>query len=240
MATRITTVQMSGSMRTTASFFPSTINVEDRTVEVVFASDREVLMYDWNIGRFNEILVCEPGAGDLTRLNNGAPLLNTHRQGSTSDVFGVVVAGTARFEGGKAIAKVRFSKRADVEPTFQDVKDGILTGISVGYMPHEYEEVKNVQDTIPTMRCTRWEATEISLAPVQADPDSRIRSAGDDTQPHTVHIIRTHSNSDTMENQQNGATSRYRTTHGDHSCCWRRYRSDRSSNQRNRSAHPRL
>ena len=72
-------------------------------------------------------------------------------------------------------------------------------------MPQEYEEVKSVQDTIPTMRCTRWEATEMSLAPVQADPDSRIRSAGDNDKPHTVHIIRTNSNSDTMENQENGA-----------------------------------
>ena len=95
-------------MLTRASFLPATIDEGERTVEVVFATDRQVLMYDWNIGRFNEILVCEPGAGDLSRLNNGAPLLNAHQQGSTADVVGVVVKDSARFENGKAIAKVRF------------------------------------------------------------------------------------------------------------------------------------
>ena len=200
------TENITGFMHTRATFNPSTIDKEARTVEVVFATEREVLMYDWNIGRFKEVLVCEDGAGDLARLNNGAPLLDTHRQGSTTNVLGVVVAGTARFVNGQAIAKVRYSKREDVEPVWQDVQDGILTGISVGYIVSIYEETIDVnENAIPTLRATKWEATEISHAPVQADPDSRVRSQDQNQDKHTIQFIRTNSNSSTMTDAEKKA-----------------------------------
>src|SRR5436190_14012241 len=115
-----------------ATFDLSTINKDRRTIDVVFATEREVMMFNWNIGLFREILVCDDSAGDLSRLNNGAPLLDTHAKGSVrTDGLGVVEK--AWFDSGKGRATIRFSKRADVEPVWQDVQDGCLTGISVGY-----------------------------------------------------------------------------------------------------------
>jgi hypothetical protein len=56
-----------------ATFDKQSINLERRTIDVVFATEREVMMYNWNVGLFREILICNEAAGDLTRLNNGAP-----------------------------------------------------------------------------------------------------------------------------------------------------------------------
>lgn len=154
---------------------PESINLEDRSFDVVFVTERQVLMYNWDIGYFNEILVCEDGAGDLTRLNNGAPLCDTHDTSSVRNILGSVAS--ARFENGQGMATVRMSKRPDVDSVWQDVQDGHIRGVSVGYQPIEYTSVENIaEQTIPSYRATKWEAYEISLAPVQADQDSMVRS----------------------------------------------------------------
>ncbi len=185
-------------MHTRALFQPATINDTERTVDVVFATEREVVMYNWSIGRFKEILVCNSTAGDLTRLNNGAPLLDTHNTyGGVRSILGSVVPGSAKFVNNQGVATIRFSSRTDVDGVWQDVKDGHLTGISVGYTPTTYEEITSVENTIPTLRAIKWEANEISLAPVQADRDSLIRSQGDKS-PHDITIIRTNSNPNKM------------------------------------------
>jgi hypothetical protein len=194
MPTVIENIQGSAQIR--AAFQPKSINTEERTVDVIFATENEVLMYDWSIGRFKEILVCEDGAGDLSRLNNGAPLCDTHLTYSVRTVLGVVVVGSARFEKGQGIATIRFSKRDDVTGVWNDVVDGILTGISVSYIPIQYEEINNVENTIPTLRATKWEATEISLAPVQADKGCLVRSSSpkEGQQERQVKLIRNSNN----------------------------------------------
>lgn len=156
-------------------------------------------MWNWEVGRFYEILVCEDGSGDLTRLNSGAPLCDTHDTSTVKTVLGVVE--NARFENGKGIASVRFSKRQDVEPVWQDVVDGILTGISVGYSVTEYTIVDNANNVLPTWRATKWQANEISLAPVQADQDSKVRSKPQES-TYDVTII---DNSSTNKSQMTDA-----------------------------------
>lgn len=161
-------------------------------------------MYNWDIGFFQEILVCDDSAGDLTRLNNGAPLCDTHDTSSVHTVLGVVVAGSARFENGQGIATVRFSKRADVEPVWQDVQDGILTGISVQYNVQEYTSVQDIAaGSMPILRATKWQALEISLAPVQADQDSMVRSNENKFTSYEVTIIENSKNRAMEENNEN-------------------------------------
>jgi hypothetical protein len=201
--------KIEGSMQMRALFVPASIDKEARTVDVVFATEREVIMYNWSIGRFKEILVCNDSAGDLTRLNNGAPLLNTHQSYDVREILGSVVPGSAKFVKNQGVATIRFSSRADVDGVWQDVQDGHLSGISVGYTPTTYEEIKTVENTIPTLRATKWEANEISLAPVQADRDSMVRSA--DKTPHEITIIRTNSNPNIMTDAEKAALAAERT-----------------------------
>lgn len=183
-----------------AQFDVNTINKDKRTVEIVFATEREVMMYNWQTGLVREVLVCDNSAGDLSRLNNGAPLLDTHRKYSVkTDGLGVVEK--AWFENGKGRATVRFSKRADVESVWQDVQDGMITGISVGYNVYQYETTEEV-GKLPLYRATKWEATEISMALVQADADSSVGRNQSDQQKHQVEIISTNSNKSNMKHSE--------------------------------------
>jgi hypothetical protein len=163
-----------GELRARAEFSPSTINEEERTVEVVFGTDSPVRMFDWDIGEFMEVMSFDEGHVRWNRFDNGAPVLDNHnRYSGAKGVLGKVES--YRTENGKGIANLRFSKREDVSGIWQDVRDGILSGISFGYRVYKYIQEKADDDKIPTLRAIDWEPMEISLAPVQADPNAFIR-----------------------------------------------------------------
>lgn len=158
-----------------ARFMDNTYNKENRTIEVVFATEQPVKRYDWWEGKhYNEILDFNPKSVRLGRLENGAPLLNNHKMyGDLKDVLGVVE--DVRIEGKKGIATVRFSEREDVEPIVQDVSNGILRNISVGYAIHKIEVSKNPKDELDVYRAIDWEPYEISLVTVPADATAQVR-----------------------------------------------------------------
>lgn len=158
---------------------PSTLNEDNRTVEVVFGTDTPVRMYNWDIGEFMEIMSFEDGHVRWNRFDSGAPVLDNHnRYNGARGVLGKVE--NYRVEGGKGIATLRFSKREDVEPIYQDVRDGILSGISFGYRVYKYEQVTSEEGELPKMRAIDWEPMEVSLAPIQADANAFIRNSSSD------------------------------------------------------------
>jgi len=177
-----------------ALFDPMSVDESNRTVEIVFATEAECPIYDYNFGRIMEVLVCSDDAGDLSRLNNGGALCDTHDTSSVKNVLGVV--DRAWFDNGKGRAIVRFSKTPEVESIWQNVKDGIIRNVSVGYIVRAYNvQERNAQ--LPLYTAIKWEATEISLAVVQVDADSGIgRSATKDAR-YEVSINHI-SNSNTM------------------------------------------
>lgn len=163
----------------------STINKDARTVDVVFVTENKVRMYNWNIGEFDEILSCDPNSVRKQRLDNGAPVLDNHdRWSGTEGVLGVVDA--YKFADNEGRATLRFSKREDVEGVWQDIQDGILKGISVGYRVWKYQDMNPLRrdDEIPEYKAIDWEPMEISIAPVQADAGSGVRDTkeGDNDQ----------------------------------------------------------
>lgn len=183
-----------------AAFDPQTLNIESRTVEVVFATETPVRMWNWQIGEFDEILSMDPANVRMDRLKNGIPLLDNHRRyEGTKGVLGVVESAT--FSNGEGRATVRFSKREDVESTFQDVKDGILRGISVGYRVHKYQDMNPLRNEgeLPQYRAIDWEPMEISLAPVQADPNSNVRQ--EDGEKYPVEIVSTRNQNQNQPNK---------------------------------------
>jgi phage major head subunit gpT-like protein len=111
----------------------------------------------------------------LDRLNNGAPLLNTHKSDDLDDVIGVVER--AWLEGDQGHALVRFSKREDAEKIFLDVQDKILRKISVKYVVHRYVITDDATDKLPTYRAVDWEPLELSIVPIAFDDGANIRSA---------------------------------------------------------------
>lgn len=177
-----------------ALFDLTTINEDNRTIEVVFATETPVLRRNWD-GYYYEVLDCSPGSVRMDRLNSGAALLDNHDKTSVRVQLGVVENGVLKSKEGRAV--VRFSKRADVDTVWADVKDGIVRGISVGYNVYEGEMTEAVDKKIPTLRCTDWEPMEISLAPVPADFKSGTRSSDE---LHTVIINSKINNNNMPEN----------------------------------------
>lgn len=142
----------------------------DREVSVRFATDTPVPRQNYDGSIFNEVLSMNAKHVRLERLNNGAPVLGSHRQNSLSDVLGVVVEGSARVAAAGATARIRFSKRPDVEPFWQDVRDGIIRNVSVGYRVHRFEETTAAKgDQRAVWTAIDWEPFEVSLVAIPAD-----------------------------------------------------------------------
>ena len=128
--------------RADVRLMPESVDAERRTVEVVWSTGAAVRRRDpWTGKRYDEVLSLEEAHVDLSRLNGGAPLLNTHGAWDLRDVIGVVERAWIAREGEALVgrATVRFSDRADVEPIWRDVASGIVRNVSVGYAVRSYE-----------------------------------------------------------------------------------------------------
>lgn len=158
-----------------AAFNPRSVNLEARTVDVIWSTGAKVLRGFFD--RFWEELSMDPKHVRLARLDNSGGLLNSHNTYDLASRIGTIETGTVKIaKGGEGLATVRFSKRADVEPIFLDVKDGIIRDVSVGYRVYKFEKVEDVTEKIPTYRAIDWEPYEISLVAVGADPGAGVRS----------------------------------------------------------------
>jgi hypothetical protein len=156
----------------------SSINDEARTVELVFSTGAAVDRMDWWTGkRYIEKLSMDPGHVRLDRLNAGGPLLDAHSSYSIQDQIGVVEQGSAKIIKKEARATVRFSRRDSVEEIWQDVRDGVIKSVSVGYRVYKFEETQGKDNAIPTRLATDWEPFEVSLVPMPADFGAGVRSA---------------------------------------------------------------
>ena len=130
--------------------------VEERTFEFPFSSEYPVARYFGN-----EVLSHEGSAADLSRLNDGAPLLFNH---DPDKVVGVVER--AWIDGGmkRGYVKVRFSRNSFAKEVMADVKDGVLRGVSFGYAINKMEERGE------SFVATEWSPYEVSVVSIPADP----------------------------------------------------------------------
>jgi len=142
--------------------------VEERTFEFPFSSEYPVARYFGN-----EILSHESKAADLSRLNDGAPLLFNH---NPDRVIGVVERAYIDGNKRRGYARVRFSRNPFAQEILSDVRDGVLRNVSFGYSIDKMEE-RGSGDFV----ATAWSPYEISVVSVPADPGVGIgRSLEDD------------------------------------------------------------
>ena len=159
-----------------AAVQPETLDREKRTFEVIFTTGARVLRRGFFEDFFEELSL-EKSHVRMGRLQNGAPFLDSHGFGEKRGVrnqLGVI-------EKAKLIPKkegratVRMSKRAEVEDIFNDIEDGILRNISVGYNIFRFEKTEAVGE-VDVFRATDWEPVEISLVVAGADDGAKVRS----------------------------------------------------------------
>ena len=145
----------------------------ERTATLTWYTGAAVRRYDAR-GPYKMRFSMEPGAVRMARLASGsAPLLNSHRDLTVADVIGVIAR--AWIENGQGKATVRFSKRADVDPIWQDVQDGILRNASMGVAIHAVEDVTPQGAAMRQVLVTDWEPEEVSLVPIGADPGAGFK-----------------------------------------------------------------
>lgn len=130
--------------------------VEERVLEFPFSSEYPVERY---FGK--EVLSHAMDAAALERLNDGAPLLFNH---DPDRVLGVVERAWIDGEKKRGYAKVRFSRNKFAKEILDDVRDGILRGVSFGY------SIDEMQERDGAMVATRWQPYEISVVSIPADP----------------------------------------------------------------------
>jgi HK97 family phage prohead protease len=157
-----------------ATIAPASINLEARTVDVVWTTGAKVLRGFFE--QFYEELSLEPRHIRMGRLTSGrAPLLASHDRFNLRSVIGVV--DSARLEKAQGIATVRFAKEdPDADAVWNKIAQRILTNVSVGYQVYRYEKSEDIDEKIPTRVAVDWEPWEISVVSVGADAGSQVRS----------------------------------------------------------------
>lgn len=153
------------------------VNLEKRTVDVIWSTGAKVLRSSWMDGPYFEELDMSSSAVRLDRLQNGAPFLADHNGYNVARTLGVVES--ARLENGKGIATVRFAKAEDdpeADKVFRKVADGIIRSVSVGYRVHRVEKIVTEGEKVPTLRVVDWTPYEISAVALPADAGAGFRS----------------------------------------------------------------
>ena len=169
-----------------ADLGPRSVNDAERTVDLIITTTTGVKRIDWNTGKpYVEVLSMDPAHVRLDRLNGGAPLLDSHSAFSVSDILGTIVPGSVTLGKKAMLGTARFSKREAVTSVWEDVKDGIIRDVSVGYRVYAYEEKpgKGGPDALPIRTATSWEPFEVSMVPIPADANAKVRGESNDANP---------------------------------------------------------
>ena len=144
--------------------------VEDRIYDFPFSSEQPVARYYGN-----EILSHEKGAADLSRLNDGAPLLFNH---NPDRVIGVVERAYIDDDKRRGYARVRFSRNEFAQEVLRDVRDGIIRNVSFGYAIDKMEERSSGEFV-----ATSWTPTEVSAVAIPADASVGFGRSLSDSDP---------------------------------------------------------
>ncbi|MFZ9654555.1 MAG: phage major capsid protein [Limnohabitans sp.] len=161
-----------GKLTRAAAFSEPQVDSDTRTMTFSFSSEYPVERWFGT-----EVLSHAPSAANLARLNDGAPLLYNH----DADTY-IGVVERAWLEGTRGYATVKFSQNERAQQILRDVEDGILRNVSFGYRVNKMTE----QDK-GSYRVDDWEAFEISLVTVPADPTIGV-GRSDDTEAADVEV----------------------------------------------------
>lgn len=160
-----------------------------RSVEAAIATEQPVLMYDWDRGYIDEILVA-----DGMQAPEQVPLLDSHSRRSIDDQQGIVTHFRTR--KGENVGRLEFTENDErAERAWNKVQQRHVRDVSAGYEVLGYEVVDRGQTKKINGRTytagdralrvsTSWLLREVSLTPIGADNRSKIRSYQAGAIPH--------------------------------------------------------
>lgn len=139
------------------------VKLNEETREVSFPFSSELPVERW-FGM--EILSHADGACDLERFDNSAQALFNHRW---DQYVGVIEKAWIEQKDKRGYVTVRFSTNDFASQVFNDVKDGIIKGVSFGYQILEMILTKQSDDAPSEYTATKWQPYEVSFCTVPAD-----------------------------------------------------------------------
>jgi len=188
MTTKVLKQRIDGVLSRAATASVEVADAEERRVRLSFSSEEaEVLRASFFEDPWFEILGHKDGEVNLDRLNGGAPILLDHMRGNVGGQVGVVER--AWVEKGRGYADVRLSKRDDVTDLWNDIVDGIVRNVSVGYSIEERTLVEANSNGPDKFRVTKWTPKEISFVDVPADAGVGVGRSDGEHGMYRVHDI---------------------------------------------------
>ena len=156
-----------------ALMLPETINIEERSVEILISTETPIRRYDpWSGEYYDEVLLHGEENVDLTRAAT-AKLRYMHGDGK----YGELPIGrleNVRLENRQMRALAVFSKaNPDAEMLWNMVLERTLTEISVGGAKRDIR-ITEREGQVPLVEVLRWEFREASLVDIGADPNAGI------------------------------------------------------------------
>ena len=142
------------------------LNEKDRTVVAVATA-----FVDVDRGAYIERL--SPDATSAEAFV-GLPVLNSHRQDSLEAVLGTVTS--AKREGTAILVTIKFTSDDRANPIIADIRDGMITGVSIGYKPNKWTDKRDANTGRLVRTIQEFSPREVSFVSVPADTDARIRS----------------------------------------------------------------
>lgn len=142
------------------------VDEEKRIVELSFSSEAPVERW---FGR--EILLHDKDAVDLEPLINAGSVLRNH---DADQPVAVPIKVWIDEKEKKGRAQIQFKDTELSRKTWEEVKEGLIRGVSVGYVVDEWLYLDDGESwkrfAGPAYVAKRWKVLEISLTPIPADP----------------------------------------------------------------------
>ena len=140
-------------------------------LEFPFSSESPYLRQSWFDDPWVEILGHRDDEIDLSRLNDGAPVLLNHGASKTEESALRSIGKTVRawVQDGRGYVEVKLSRRAGMEGLLQDIQDEIVQNVSVGYQILERTLVSHKDGMPDEYRVTKWLPMEVTLCDIPAD-----------------------------------------------------------------------
>jgi hypothetical protein len=172
-----------------SAMVPGTANEKDRTVDVCWYAGATVPRIDPETGQ-EYMLRLDMAGCRLERLNQGAPVLDSHMTGAdfrsmmaqcagVDAQIGAVVNGSARADGPRGMATLKFAQGDEkCDAAWMKIQQGVVQNLSFGAWIYAKEpEVAGNGGTNNVFVATDWEPFEISIVTVPADAGATFLSA---------------------------------------------------------------
>lgn len=157
----------------------ATFNEESRSVEATISTDQPVLMPDWSRMEMVPEVLLASGA-DYPK-SRQVPFLDSHARYSIKDQLGS--ARDIKTNKRDITATLHFSRASHAEDALVSVRDGHITDVSVGYEvlkrtfvdSGKTKTIGGREFTGPVNVVTKWRLREVSLTPIGADDQAKLR-----------------------------------------------------------------